>query len=542
MQFYSIAIVLLVGLTVYLLREKYLVSCHLVQLQADLSMWDRGNSKASGETLNGITPKRYQQKLIDRVRFEERLSGFAASVPGFFYSYRHGRDGSNSMPFASAGITALFGLQPEDVEFSIAPLTLRICRADMKLFVDEIARSAVDLTLLNTEFRIEHAEKGTLWIESRAMPRAHADGSIVWHGFMHDITERKRLEEQLARREQEFRTLAENSPDVLVRYDCQCRFVYVNPLFEKLYGVSLKDLLGKTPLQVPGLPDAEFFQQRVQEVVETGRADEFEHALPMPYGGMTDWRLVNIFPEFDADARVAYVQVLSRNVTSLKETEQQLEASRARLRQLLVHQGHRHECERKQLSWSMHEDLLQTLASMHMHASMLNTENMDARNKLRISNLILEVKKSIDSVREMVVFLRPAVLNMGIHLALEWMVSEFNYQHPELIFQLEYDAEVVQMDEKPSIVFFRIVQEVMAITERYRKSAKTSIALKRYDAGYCLILRDHSSACDVEISDGNCLGLFGLQELVMEMGGEMVIFSAAEHGLIIEASLPVLNR
>ena len=135
-----------------------------------------------------------EQDLLERVQMEEKLSGFAASAPGFFYSFRHGADGSNAMPFASAGINDLFGLYPEDVAQNISPMSLLIHPDDLKSFFDATANSAATLSSLEIEFRAQHPVKGELWVELRAMPLSMPDGSVLWHGFMHDVTERRLIE------------------------------------------------------------------------------------------------------------------------------------------------------------------------------------------------------------------------------------------------------------------------------------------------------------------------------------------------------------
>jgi signal transduction histidine kinase len=156
-----------------------------------------------------IAPQKlYERELHNRAKLEERLSGFAATAPGFFYSYRHGLDGSNTMPFASAGIGELFGLEPMDVAGSIAPLNLLTHREDMSRVIESIARSAADMAPMNIEFRTRHPAKGELWIESRAIPLAHDDGSITWHGFMHDVTGRKLMEQRLQETQDKLRELA----------------------------------------------------------------------------------------------------------------------------------------------------------------------------------------------------------------------------------------------------------------------------------------------------------------------------------------------
>lgn len=186
--------------------------------------------------------KLYESELLKRAALEERLSGFAASAPGFFYSYLHSVDGGNSMPFASEGINQLFGLRPEDVAQSIAPLSLCLHVDDMSRFIQSTADSAAGLSPLAIEFRVHHSTKGELWVESRAMPVLNPDGSIVWHGFMHDITERKRAEEALRASEEKLRDLYELSPLGIVLTDMNGRYIEFNEAFSDICGYPADEL------------------------------------------------------------------------------------------------------------------------------------------------------------------------------------------------------------------------------------------------------------------------------------------------------------
>lgn len=511
MQIYTLLILLLVC-TAFLWRKNLVLSRRVEVLSAD--------------------------RPVDR---QERLSDFAASVPGFFFCYRHGADGSHTMPFASPGIVTLFNLRQQDVARSISPLMMRIFKEDWKVFIDGTARSAADLSPLQIEFRTEHAENGLLWIESRAVPMRQEDGSILWHGFMHDITGRKSIEAQLIRREFEFRTLVENSPDVLARYDSECRFVYVNSLFEKLLGFRLRELQGKSPLQIPGLQDAELLEQRVKGVLATGIPDEFEHPLVWP-DGRIDWRLFNIVPEFDDQGQIIYAQLSSRSIAPLREFRQYLEASQTRLRRLLVHQGDRYEQERQDISWSMHENLLQILASMHMYASLLNAGSVHKGQEMLLQGLISGLKNSIDLVREAIDKLCPVVLNHGLIPALECLVEQFSCGIPAAHCSLDIDEAASQIDEKSALLIFRIVQEVLACITKDKGDANLCIALGPGVAGFVLTLRDESQAYRVDLHDSNFFSLYGFQELVLEMGGEMAVFDQPDRGLLVEAIFPARQK
>ncbi|MGD9169450.1 MAG: PAS domain S-box protein [Candidatus Thiodiazotropha sp.] len=160
-------------------------------------------------------------------------------------------------------------------------------------------------------------------IYTRKTSFTDAQGEAILVGVISDITQRKRSESLLAQYASEFHTLAENLPDLLVRYDLEARFVYVNPGFQALLGFSLEELRGKTPAQITGLPDAAFFEQVVRDAIQSGEEFEFEHKLLLP-DGSSIWGLVHVAPEFDEAGRVAYVLLLTRDISERKSAEEKL--------------------------------------------------------------------------------------------------------------------------------------------------------------------------------------------------------------------------
>ncbi|NJD07921.1 MAG: PAS domain S-box protein [Methylococcaceae bacterium] len=144
-------------------------------------------------------------------------------------------------------------------------------------------------------------------------------------GIVRDTTERKRAERELYQREEEFRALVENSPDEIIRYDRNCRRLYVNPTLARTYGQDASQLVGKTPRETdPGNPELLAYQERVAGVVASGREDQIELHLGLPGGGPANCLLIRLVPEFDRDGQVASVLGVGRDITTLKETERQL--------------------------------------------------------------------------------------------------------------------------------------------------------------------------------------------------------------------------
>ena len=138
-----------------------------------------------------------------------------------------------------------------------------------------------------------------------------------------DITERKQAAEALAEREREFRTLADNVPDNIVRYDCGARILYMNKTLERTMGCRASEMLGKTAGEVA--PDGRYdaLEQAVRRVGASGNAEDFEQIVSDPDGGF-QYHLIRIVPEPGADGRPASVLAVGRDLTAQKLAEEEL--------------------------------------------------------------------------------------------------------------------------------------------------------------------------------------------------------------------------
>ncbi|NJR72622.1 MAG: PAS domain-containing protein [Scytonema sp. CRU_2_7] len=142
----------------------------------------------------------------------------------------------------------------------------------------------------------------------------------------------KMAEAELYRREQEFRALAENSPDAITRIDGELSYCYVNPATEKSTGIPLERWIGKTVAAI-GYPKgfSTIWEAKLRQVFATGVGCWMEFDVPSQKGRI--YYQARIVPEYAPDGSVQSLLNIARDVTEYKLAEQALRESEAQLRQ-----------------------------------------------------------------------------------------------------------------------------------------------------------------------------------------------------------------
>lgn len=304
-------------------------------VQARGQVVDRGKDGRPLRVMGSHTPvqdaKEAQLRLTD---IADRLGRLARHLPGVIYQYRLYPDGRSRFPYASEGISLVYGCQPEDVRLDASPVFQVIHADDLDWVGEGIKASARDLTPWRAEYRVNHPDKGLIWVEGHATPQAMPDGGVLWHGYIADVTEHKGLEQEIAERERLYRTIVEHVSDAifLVEADADGSFRYlkVNPSVARLFG--LQEVVGKTPHDIFAPDVADRMVARNDACLRDRRIISYEEDLDLPAGRRTLATMLN--PIVDGDGRVSRIVGISRDVTEAKAEERAVRRSEARLRSL----------------------------------------------------------------------------------------------------------------------------------------------------------------------------------------------------------------
>lgn len=149
-----------------------------------------------------------------------------------------------------------------------------------------------------------------------------------------EISESTQPEEDVLKSEEKFLILAENSPDVIVRFDRQNRHLYVNQVAADIYGYSQEEIKGKTHNELGSDPEkAKFWKEHNEKVFSTGKTETMEFDCILPQRKKYYFNIL-IIPEFVND-EVASVLTISRNVTDVKKTESTLKETLDNLEEMI---------------------------------------------------------------------------------------------------------------------------------------------------------------------------------------------------------------
>ncbi len=156
-----------------------------------------------------------------------------------------------------------------------------------------------------------------------------------------DVSEQRRIEHDLREREREFRTLAENSPDNIIRYGPDMRAIYCNrEIKDRVSKTSSQNVVGHTPSEAApaGMRGVEEYEKQLAHTLATGESGSVELIVPHPNGELLVHSVV-IAAEHDACGSVCGAVAVGRDVTEQVQAQQALLAKEREFRTLAENAG-----------------------------------------------------------------------------------------------------------------------------------------------------------------------------------------------------------
>jgi PAS domain S-box-containing protein len=373
------------------------------------------------------------------------------------------------------------------------------------------------------ESRSMDVVRGSVHIQLRLVPEQDAQGRVASVlSIGRDVTAIVQTQRQLA-------TLLDNMPDMVARFDAEGRNVYVNPAVSRISGWPVERFLGRRA-SWPGQESQLALRAALQRVADEGAPQALELPWQAPDGER--WFELRLLPERDEGGR-GTVLAITREITERKRVEQLV-------RDLGFRREAAREEERKAIARELHDELGQLLSALRFEISVLRMRFGAEQPAVaeRAASMLSLVDSVIRLQRDLVSSLRPAVLDLGIGAALEWLVSEFRERNG-IDCTLQLSESQVRLDADQTTVVFRIVQESLTNVARHAGAKHVQVALRRVEGDYVVSVQDDGRGFDPGgARPRKSLGLTGLQERALMLGGTLSIHSRPGAGASVVVRFP----
>lgn len=357
--------------------------------------------------------------------------------------------------------------------------------------------------------------------------------------------ERALAENSLRESEARYRALVELSPEPILVYDFST-IQYANRATLLVLNLqSLDEIIGE---KITDLVPPEYHHEiakREQAALEGNPiTDPMNMTLTFPDGTTRYLEAIGSIIMYGGK-RAA--QVMVRDLTPHRLTEEALRNSREQLSSLAVHLQKIREEERTKVAREIHDELGQYLTGLKMDISFVQ-DLLNEKSQFNGKEIINErmhmtselLDTTVSAVRRISSELRPAVLDsLGLLAAIEWQSEEFK-SRMDIDCESFITVDKINLPQQQTTAVFRILQESLTNVKKHSNAARVTITFTQEDGNYILEIKDNGKGvCTEDFQKENSFGLLGMKERAHLFGGTVDIKGESGKGTTVTVIIPI---
>lgn len=352
-------------------------------------------------------------------------------------------------------------------------------------------------------------------------------------GCVQNITIEEKIKQEIINEKELSDVLINSLPGIFYMFNKKGEYIRWNENTLSITGYNKDDMASINPTLFVPEDQRAILTEKIKGVFENG-ADSMEADLLTKDGRRIPYYFTGIYIKIDDQDCMMGVGIdISERVKIQQE-----------LRNLATDLQNIREEERTRISREIHDELGQQLTGLKMNISWLNKKLIHATPEIsnHINQSIALSDQTLKTVRRIAAQLRPSILDdLGLISALEWESDEFqNRYNIETSFVAENITSTI--DQKISTAIFRIFQESLTNILRHSKATIVTTVFSEFNNHFTFKVEDNGIGFD-DSSDKNkrSLGLLGMQERAIMIGGLLTINSIPNKGTILNLQIPKNN-
>jgi PAS domain S-box-containing protein len=353
-----------------------------------------------------------------------------------------------------------------------------------------------------------------------------------------EIKIRAKQEQSLALAEEKYRTVADFTSNWENWIDPYGKFIYVSPSCSTITGYTVEEFMNDPQLiiAITHPDDREIVEKHQQEEMKAITSFlTFDFRIIDSYGDER-WIGHSCRPVFSSEGKWLGRRGSNRDITEQKKAEKILIDSKNHLRELTQRMDAVAEEERIRISREIHDELGHLLTALKFDIEDLTskTDLSVEMIKIELEGMVSMVEALIDSVRKIATELRPGILDhLGLFPAIEWKIKEFRLRN-KLCCEYSIAEMDVNFNKNETTIIYRILQEIFTNITRHSKADKVQVSINKEDDMFVLSVTDNGVGFELnENNQFGSLGLMGMRERALSIGGEIKIKSAPGKGTTV---------
>lgn len=362
------------------------------------------------------------------------------------------------------------------------------------------------------------------------------NGNPAEQVIVRNVSEKIQARQALYQSREQFRTLTDNSADIIARITKDSRFVYINKAISTITGKSLDYYSGKTPEEAGLTLDlCKGIRFIIHKTISSRQTTSYYFENLHIKEAFRYAHVIGV-PEFDSNGEIISVLCTVQDVTQLKQNEQQLIQTGKDLDRFVYSASH-----------ELRAPLKSILGLTRLIAQDIQENNFEDMMEY-ISRIERSVRRLDDTVKDVIEYSRnnrlsierkPVSFHEIVHQVTENLSSLANFSRIDIVTKISESTSFYSDSRRIQIVLNNIISNSIKYSDLSKSNSFIHIEIQSTAAECLLLIRDNGIGIEKQylaniydmffrattVNEGDGLGLYIVKETLQKLQGSIEVDS-----------------